>query len=318
MRRAPVLLATFVLASPAMAAVEIVHAPVTCVAVDRYARVTASATPAEGAARAELQFRAPGGGGWYSILMAPAGGSWSALLPRPVRPLSQLEYRVVVAGKDLAAAETPVQTVRIVNDPAECAGAGAVASVAGPIVIRVPPGAPVVPPVPAGFSPAGVVAAAPPARQKSKIAGLVAGGLAIAGGAAAVSTASDTNPPPIAGDIPTFRFNGTRPNPGATLLVGVHDLYVMVRMDHEPAVPFNFYWQIEFFGAGINGGRCSVFMTGVFQGAQRPLDLALSSLPSFQGFCGPEVAAEQARITITIGEQVHYTELLNLPYTFRR
>ena len=166
------------LAGDASAAVslEVVHHPIECVPSGRYARVIASGAPAESAARAELQFRVRPDAAWYGVAMTADGGSWSAALPRPVPPLTQFEYRIVMTAPDLGTAETAALPVRVADDPAQCAAQSSIA-VAAPIVVRVPAGAPLVPPVPPGFSPAGVVAPAEPEpRDKWKAVKWIAGG----------------------------------------------------------------------------------------------------------------------------------------------
>ena len=119
----------------------------------------------------------------------------------------------------------------------ECDIAGR-ASVDAPIVVTVPAGAPLVPPVPAGFSPAGVVAAEPPKRSSLplKIAGGVAAAAVI--GVTAAATAETTGTPPTMGapTVPAISFNSIEPPPGSTVNYNRDRIVVHMLMAARPAV----------------------------------------------------------------------------------
>ena len=137
------------------------HAPVACVPYDRYTRIAATARPRRGSpprssssgpGRPRLVRHRDGRG---------AGGrEWSAVLPRPMRPLARLEYRIVTRATDADGDGDRGPSRHGSGDDPECGRAAhSSPEVAAPIVVQRAEAAPLVPPVPAGFSPAGVVAA---------------------------------------------------------------------------------------------------------------------------------------------------------------
>src|SRR5687768_11924132 len=80
--------------------VSIRHEPLSCMALDRYARLSASGAPPENVAEAELQFREDAGTGWYGVRMVLDGDGWAALLPKPTAPARRFEYRIVMTARD--------------------------------------------------------------------------------------------------------------------------------------------------------------------------------------------------------------------------
>lgn len=301
--------------SASAAAPEIRHEAVTCVALERYARVTASASPAEAVARVDLQFRASPDGEWYSVAMAGEKGTWSAMLPRPIRPLARFEYRVAVVGADLSTTATPPVTVRVADDPAGCEG-GAAGEMAlpAPIVVRVPQGAPLVPPVPAGFSPTGVVAAAGPKPKDRWGAVKWAGGAVVAGtiGAIAAGAGSGAPPPPLVSD---FRFFGIQPNPGSDLSITRDRVSVFVQVTGEPSAPLTFTWVLGLKGAAQVGRDACITMTDTTAiGPGRPLTVELSAPLRITNFCGVGFDVTHLQLTIVVDGQVVHD--LTEPVTF--
>jgi len=286
----------------------ITHQAVPCVPVDRYARVTAEA-PA--AARAELQFRTLPGGPWYSAGMTREGAAWIAFLPRPTSAGHHLEYRVVATAADATTAMTEPAVIRVVATPAEC-DAESSPSVATPIVVTVPEGAPLVPPVPAGLSPAGVTAAAE--RPRSKTALKIAGGAAVVAivAATALGTAEASQDPddePFR--VPTLTFNGTDPRPGSTIFFAVHEPIVSLLMDHQPAQVVTLVWTVEYVGAP---GVC-VRQGGVMQ-AQRQLELVLQSPLRPTGACGASFDVSSLRVAVDYQGATIFDQTLSLPFRF--
>lgn len=308
-------LATLVLVLPVPAAagdaMAIRHVPVRCVPAERYARITAAATPAEKVARADLQFRVRSDGEWYSVGMAGGAGEWSAMLPRPNRRLAQFEYRIVMAATDLATVETPAFAVTVAEDPARCdAEPAAVVSVAAPIVVRVPPGAPLVPPVPSGFSPAGVVAPEGPApRDKWKAVKWIAG----AGAAAGISAAAaGVGPgPPELPPAPDFTLSGTVPNPGGDLSMSRDHLTVFVVVSGDPRAPVTFTW---FFGLQQEGRACVTMFDTATVGPTRPITIELSAVLRASGFCGTTYPVDSGKLSIVVDGQVVHEVTQELPF----
>jgi len=297
--------------------IEIRHDPASCVTVDRYPRVSATAVPPEQVASAELQFRGNAAGGWYSVRMAAEGGVWSGVLPRPIRTLERFEYRIVMVGTDLATAETAAFAVRVADDPAPCAGGPhSSVAVAAPIVVRVPAGAPLVPPVPPGFSPAGVVAAAEPATKSGStkkwvaLAG-VAGGVA----AAAMAAGAASQPRPLPAGVPDIEFFGSSPNPGSVLSLSRDRLSVSVRITGQSRFSLDLLWRIDLLG-GTGESACAVMFGRRTINALRPqvVDLTSGLVPS--GSCGSRFDVAAARLSILIEGQVAYDQTLVLPYHF--
>jgi hypothetical protein len=292
--------------------VQIQHDPVACVPSDRYARIAATAVPAGLVTSALLQFRVDPASAWYSVLMRVEGGEWSAALPRPTKALARFEYRIVMSSPDREEAATAAFPVRVgVADPAEC-GAAAESSVGSSIVVRVPSGAPVVPPVPPGFSPTGVVAEAGPSKEGSGKKILVGVGLVgVAGGVAAALASKSSSPEP---DVPDFVLEGTSPEPGSVLSLSRGTLTLRVRMSREPKTPLTFTWRLEMRDSHRN--QLCVVMTDVFVGAQRPPSLLLSAPLTTSGACGQRFDVDSERLAITVDGKVVSDATLGLPFHF--
>ena len=212
------------------------HDPIACVPGDRHVTVTTRAEPADAAVAVELQFRAEGSD-WYGVAMAREDGVWSARLPRAAASLRRFDYRLVTTSTDaLVTASEPVA----VAVKADCDTAGQ-ASLTSSIIVRVPPGAPLVPPVPPGFSPAGVVSVqervVPGLKRREPRWSRYAIGAAVSGaaGAALAGLGGSVNEPPGV-DIPGFALQRVSPEPGAVLRPQT-TMLVFVNMDREPDQP---------------------------------------------------------------------------------
>jgi hypothetical protein len=277
--------------------VEISHEPLSCVPRDRYARFSARGVPADDVARAELQFRTGPDAAWYATSMTAAAGEWSALLPRTTSSLSVFEYRIAMTTRTLETAVTPPFGVRVAEASDACA-ATAQDALDLPIMVRVPPGAPMVPPVPAGFSPAGVVAAQLQVASGSKKPLVLIGSGGALGVAAALASSLGGSLDPAAVDIPSFTFSGTLPNPGTVLSLGHGSLAVLVTMSHEPSRALDFDWRLE-LRADPEGPVCLV-MENVFNDARWPLSLVLTAPLAATGACGERFEVAFARLTIDV------------------
>jgi hypothetical protein len=301
-------LAAFLIAGAAGAApIELHHAPLSCVPPNRYALVTASAVPATVVAGADLEFRSDPNGGWHAIAMTNESGTWSARLPRPTTSLEWFEYRVVLTS-------TTTEQFRVRVAAAEpCEPAAARPSIASPIVVKVPEGAPLVPPVPGGFSPTGVVAWTPPARPRFTARSAALGAGVALGGAALVARVAGggSKQPARTLDIPAFTFVRTSPPPNSVLSLSRSTLVVFVVMDHEPAQPLRLEWRLVLLQDGA-GAPC-VVMADAFNGAQRPRSLALTAPLAATGACGERFEVTDARLVIQVRGPV-YDAILPLPF----
>ena len=275
------------------------HEPVACVPAGRYARIVAA--PGAEAARAELQFRTPPDGPWYAARMEKRGAEWVGHLPRAER-VTAFEYRVLAVASDLKTAETAPIAVRVATEAEPCAdGAAYEAALSTPILVRVPQGAPLVPPVPAGFSPAGVVAEEAPApRSRWGAAKWIAGGAAAAGIAAATTGVGSAPPPPP--DAPDFAFAGATPSPGGELSLHGGRLSVFVTVTGEPHAPVDFTWVFQLHSAGFR--EACVTLSGTARvGAERPVTLELTG-PFRESFCGSRYDIQSTQLTILVDGQI--------------
>jgi len=297
----------------AAAAVEIRHDPIDCVAADRYAIIHAGGTPAERVAGAEIHFREGGEGGWYAVRMAAQGGRWMGVLPKPTRRVTRLEYRIVMTATDLSTIESAPVPVRVGTGESPCAPElQSSASVSAPIVVRAPAGAPVMPPVPAGFSPAGVVAAVQPEPRKSHLTAWIAGGAAAAAGIGAAVLGPGEDAPPLG--PPEFTFFGSRPVAGATLSIR-SALFLSVRASAPPFELLTFNWTIRFSSIGSDSD-CSVVMSGGIVNASSTVPLQLTAPLVRSNSCRPPIRVSTGQLVITTDGAVVYDQTLELPFTF--
>ena len=254
-------------AAPA-AALELVHEPLACAAPDGYAHVSARGVPAEAVASGEVRFRVDPRGAWYTVRMTPSDGAWTAALPRPQSLLKGFEYQVALTGADAQSVTRGPVTVEVRSD---CPAAGT--AVADAIVVQVPPGAPLVPPVPPGFSPVGVTG--PPVAKSSHRGLKVLGGVAVAGVGAGVAAAvgSTTHAAPEEPQALTFAFDGVTPQPGTTLTAG-STLTVFLRVSPQPRRPLGYQWTMQLLSP--SGVVCSSLF-GRTQGVQGETLIPLST-----------------------------------------
>lgn len=301
-------------ASAAAGRLAIEHVPVECVAYERYTRIAARGVPGDDVASAQLQFRAAGGGGWYSVGMAADGTEWAAFLPRPIRPLTGVEYRIVLRGSDAGEATTPSVSV-----PAreECADGGrSAAAVEAPIVVRVPKGAPLVPPVPAGFSPAGVVAAEERARPSTvKTLAVGAGLLGAVGATVALADGAEGPPPELTG-TPSFAFVGTAPVAGSTLSLARRDpLTVMVLVSGDARGPLSLSWTVQLLGAG-GETVCATMGGSLFVFLVPPYTMYLTAPLLRSGACGERFEVDRARLHVSVSGRPAFDTVQAVPFRF--
>jgi hypothetical protein len=297
-------------------AVSIRHEPLSCVTLDRYARLSASAAPAERVAGAELQFRDNAGTGWYGVRMVLDGDGWAALLPKPTPPTRRFEYRIVMTDRDSGVHETAPVTVTVADAAGCAAGAGSSVAVSAPIVVRVPAGAPVMPPVPAGFSPAGVVAAATP-QKKSWTKALIGGGAALAGGVVVATAGGDSQP--AGADAPRFAFSSVTPGVGS-LLTPQTSLSISVLVTTQPRSTVTFEWRFA-IPSSDNSCLLSMERTAVFS-SSRPgvstVPVQLSGPLVLSGTCGSTIEFPSARFMVSIDGATKHDETIAVNFTYVR
>jgi hypothetical protein len=305
--------AALAFASSAAAAepLRVVHTPPPCIATDRYAVIEAAGEPVDAVAGAELQFRADPASGWYATDMRAAGGAWTALLPRASREVPGFQYRVVLRDRDLQEVSSEIHAVPVAG--IDC-GARSRTSVEAPVVVRVPPGAPVAPPVPAGFSPAGVAPieeeAGPAGRKK-----FLLGAVAVVGGAAAFAATREANlagPGPI--EPPDLYYGGTVPT-ARLMSVGGNPLQVFVFQTFPLRGPFEMAWRFEVLASGIT--QPCLHMSGFVPNMTTQWVL-VSSPYAVSGACPASFTSSGVRLVVEADGIVRYdfTHVLNPPFSF--
>ena len=295
------------------ARIEIQHQPLPCVVADRFVRIAAKGSPPP--ASAELRFRTDPDGAWYALAMKAENGEWAAVLPRPMASLTGFEYRIAMTGEDAQTSETPAYAVKVGVDPSACGGA-ALSAVSASIVVHVPRGAPVVPPVPRGFNPGGVVGTQDPEPAGPKKALLIGGAAAVAAGVAALAAGSESEAAAASSDLPEFVVEGSIPAPGSTISLAGDTIQVLVRMSEEPAEPLTFNWSLEWRRDTL--GAICVSMSGTFAGAQRPTGLVLTGPLAATPFCGASFDAGHVRFLINASGHGAVAQRLELPFHFVR
>ena len=146
----------FAVASAGAQTIAIEHQGIGCLVADNYPELTACFQPSSDVAKARVQFRAAGTIHWYFVEMSPGGACYSGTLPKPQPSTKEIEYYIDVASKGYGESRTPDYSPRVASGLAGCRRRGIVAGFATSAAVRVfaPVGAP---PIPAGFSGAGVV-----------------------------------------------------------------------------------------------------------------------------------------------------------------
>lgn len=311
---AGVILSVALTPSLALAALEVRHSPLSCIPVDRYARIAARASAP--VAHAELQFRTDAAGGWYAARMTAEGEEWVAYLPRPTSATPRVEYRIVMTAPDANSTATAPASVPV--DP-ECQGV-ARTSVESAIVIAVPAGAPAVPPVPAGFSPAGVVAASQRASssRKRKLAGAAAGAAVLAATSAGLA-GSSSEPDRMGAELPDVRFNGTSPTPGSVLSANRDRFAVVMEVTRSESALVPLIWSVQLRNG--TAGRICLTMQGRVTVSRGPSTIELTAplVATGGGGCGPRFDTDSVRVTIisfASFDNVVYEQTHALPFRF--
>jgi hypothetical protein len=255
-----------------------------------------------------VRFRA-GAGDWYTVRMVAAEGEWRASLPRPLASLPRFQYQVSLTGTDAASATTDPIPVEVRSD---CAVAGAVAVAA--IAVQVPPGAPLVPPVPAGFSPVGATGPVVARNGHRGLKILGAGVVAAAGGGLATVVGSSTPAESSAMMVlPGFVFDGTSPAPGST--INPRDgLTIFMRLDPQPDRPVDVPWSVQLLST--DGVTCAT-MIGRLPVVYRETRLTLrSTIALAPARCGASFDIGSLRLTVGSSDVERDSSLLPLKYRY--
>jgi hypothetical protein len=210
--------------------------------------------PAEVVEQAMVMFRPEGYPLWYQVSMRRTGEGFMAVLPKPRPSARRIHYMVEVLAPGRPRGRGQQLSAPVVEEASACAGSPAETVESAAIGVKVPKGAPVVPPVPPGFVPVGAVNTEKTARGGGKTPLIVAGGLA--GTAAAVFALPDASPPesgePEATD--EINFLDSKPPPDSRFsLRALPTLTVRLRVRTRRAIgPGNVRVILfrSFFGAG--------------------------------------------------------------------
>jgi hypothetical protein len=112
--------------------------------------------------------------------------------------------------------------------------------------------------------------------------------------------------------VPGFTFTGTIPNPGAALSVSRSSLAVILTMSREPARPLDLLWRLELRADA--GGPVCLTMQDLFNGAKRPLGVALTAPLTTTGACGQRFDVAVGRLTVEVAGALVYETTLTLPF----
>jgi hypothetical protein len=191
--------------------------------------VRALIDPPDTVESASVLFRPEGYPRWYETPMRREGEGFLAVLPKPRPSARRIHYVVQVMAPGHPRSRGREHSAPVVEELTQCGGAPAETAETAAISVRVPSGAPTVPPVPPGFAPVGTANLQDPERRRSALPLIIAGGF---GGALAGVFALDTETEPPAVTATTdIAFTGSTPPPGGRLsLSGGPALRVFVRI----------------------------------------------------------------------------------------
>lgn len=137
-------------------AFEMAHQPLDCVVADKHPRLEARMPPGIDVATARVFFQGASPE-WYSTPMKAEGPVFVGILPSPKRSLKEFHYYIEATSRSLETSRTADRATRVVASPGECRGLVAASAISSAsILVQGPAGAAA---VPAGFAPAGLVAA---------------------------------------------------------------------------------------------------------------------------------------------------------------
>jgi len=142
--------------APPPSVFEMAHQPVDCVLADKHPRIEARMPAGVDVATARVFFQGASQE-WYSTPMKAEGPVFVGILPSPKRSLKEFHYYIEATSRSLETSRTADRATRVVGSPGECRGLVAASAISSAsILVQGPAGAAA---VPAGFAPAGLVAA---------------------------------------------------------------------------------------------------------------------------------------------------------------
>ncbi len=173
---------------------------------------------------------------WYQVPMRRDGEGFIAVLPKPRPSAQRVHYFVEATAPGHPQARGQQHVVPVVEEAAQCTGAPGETAETAAVAVRVPKGAPMVPPVPPGFVPVGAVNLENPERQKGPLPLIIAGGFAaVVGGVFALPGAH--REAPAEGSRDEIVFIDSTPPPDSRLsLSSGPGLAVRVRIRTRRAV----------------------------------------------------------------------------------
>lgn len=163
-----------------------------CLGASAFPLLRARIDPWDNVVSARIFFRPQGYPYWYSVPMQRGADDFVGLLPKP-RPSAQEVVYYVQAEAYRQRVRSLEHTAAVVEEEAECRGRMAPHMETAALVVKVPEGAPPVPPVPPGFEPVGVVGEEAPGRMGRDL--LITGG--VLAGAAGTAVALNGEDPPL-------------------------------------------------------------------------------------------------------------------------
>jgi len=171
--------------------------------------------PPDAVSSVMLHFRPESYPLWYQVPMKRMEQGFVAVLPRPRPSAQRVRFFVEVMPLNGQPLRGTMLAARVVEDPAQCSGPLGETVERAAIGVKVPKGAPAVPPVPPGFEPVGTASLnrAPPRSHKAPL--LVAGGFA--GALAALFAQGSPATGAVTPPADEFSFLDSTPPPGSHL-----------------------------------------------------------------------------------------------------
>ena len=167
-------------------------APLACVQAGQFPVLRLRLESATTVQRVRLHFRPTDYPLWYAVPVRPSADGGYAVMPKPQLAARRIHYYFEFI-RDGTRRRTPEGVALVVETPLDCPGAMASSLDEARVLVEVPPGAPLVPPVPPGFTPVGAVAEGQERRRDGPLVPLaIAGGL---GAIVAAGTALGQDPP---------------------------------------------------------------------------------------------------------------------------
>jgi hypothetical protein len=201
--------------------------PPACLLAAGFPVIRSLIDPADAVASANLFFRPEAYPLWYEVPMHRRGSGFLAVLPKPRPSAQRVHYYVEATAPGRPRARGPQLSAPVVEDAARCGGAPAEMVESAAVGVRVPRGAPAVPPVPPGFSPVGA-AAIEEARTVERLPFIMAGGVA-AGMAGGMAFAGKKPPGGSAQAGDEIAFLDSNPPPDARISISAGGTFT-VRM----------------------------------------------------------------------------------------